>query len=107
MKEKGNLTELVDKSLGSDFNEAEAIVMIKVALLCTSITPTLRPTMSSVLSMLEGRTSVQEVVPESTEALDEKKLEAMRQRYQQIEGTKEISSSASAADLYPVNLNSS
>ena len=33
--------------------------MLNLALLCTSPSPTLRPTMSSVVSMLEGRTLVQ------------------------------------------------
>ena len=35
--------------------------MIKVALLCTNDTAELRPTMSSVVSMLEGKTAVPEV----------------------------------------------
>ncbi|KHN37194.1 Putative LRR receptor-like serine/threonine-protein kinase [Glycine soja] len=51
--------------------------MINVALLCTNDTASLRPTMSSVVSMLEGRSVVQGVFSESSEALDEKKLEAM------------------------------
>jgi hypothetical protein len=46
--------ELVDPKLGSEFNKEEAIRMIKVALLCTNPSPALRPTMSAVVSMLEG-----------------------------------------------------
>ncbi|KAI4333499.1 hypothetical protein L6164_018296 [Bauhinia variegata] len=121
LKEKGNLTELVDPRLGSDFNAEEVMVMIKVALLCTNVTATLRPTMSSVVSMLEGSIVVPELVAESSEALDEKKLEAMRLYYQQIEEYKEseiqkqsastegpwTASSSSAADLYPIRLDSS
>ena len=75
--------ELVDRRLGSNFNKEEAIVMINVALLCTNVSPTLRPTMSSVVSMLEGKTVVQELVSEPSEVLDEKKLETMRQNYYQ------------------------
>ena len=62
LKEKGNLMELVDRRLGSNFNEEEAMVMINVALVCTNVSPTLRPTMSSVVSMLEGKTIVRELV---------------------------------------------
>lgn len=76
--------ELVDRRLGLDFYKNEVTAKINVSLLCTNVTPSLRPTMSLVVSMLEGRSVVQEVFSESSEALDEKKLEAMRQRYQEI-----------------------
>ncbi|XP_061350344.1 probable leucine-rich repeat receptor-like serine/threonine-protein kinase At3g14840 [Gastrolobium bilobum] len=124
LKEKGNLMELVDKRLGSDINVEEAMVMIKLALLCTNSTSNLRPTMSSVLSMLEGRTVVPEFVSDSSEVMDEMKLEAMRQYYYEIEenkfsetqtGSQNLSiddgpwtaSSSSAVDLYPVHIDSS
>ncbi|KHM98929.1 Putative leucine-rich repeat receptor-like serine/threonine-protein kinase [Glycine soja] len=64
--------------------QKEVTARINVSLLCTNVTASLRPTMSLVVSMLEGRSVVQEVFSESSEALDEKKLEAMRQRYQEI-----------------------
>lgn len=113
--------ELVDGRLGLEFNKKEVITMINVALLCTNATASLRPTMSSVVSMLEGRSVVQELISESSEALDEKKLEVMRQHYQEIEennlsesnNSQSLSlvdtlatSSISATDLYPVNMNS-
>ncbi|XP_058100957.1 probable LRR receptor-like serine/threonine-protein kinase At1g07650 isoform X2 [Magnolia sinica] len=59
LQERGNLLELVDPNLGSDFSAEEATAMLNVALLCTNASPTLRPTMSTVVSMLEGRTIVQ------------------------------------------------
>ncbi|KAL5577025.1 hypothetical protein UlMin_018724 [Ulmus minor] len=62
LQQKGNLMELVDQKLGSEFNKKEAIKMIKVALLCTNPSPALRPTMSAVVSMLEGQTAVPESV---------------------------------------------
>ncbi|KAI4333481.1 hypothetical protein L6164_018286 [Bauhinia variegata] len=117
LKGKGNLMVLVDPRLGADFNEEEVMVMINVALLCTHSTPTLRPTMSSIVNMLEGRTVVQEATSDRKEV-----LEAMRRYYRQIESN-EISetqslnpsfsidetatSTSSAKDLYPVNLDSS
>ncbi|KAI4333493.1 hypothetical protein L6164_018295 [Bauhinia variegata] len=121
LKEKDNLMELVDPRLGSDFNKEEAMVMIKVGILCTNVTAARRPTMSSVVSMLEGRILVPELVSESSEVFDEMKLEAMRQYYRNIEENEIIetttqsaskdgpwtASSSSAADLYPVHLDSS
>ncbi|WJX72476.1 hypothetical protein P8452_56358 [Trifolium repens] len=123
LKEKGDLMELVDRRLGSDFNRKEAMMVINVALLCTNFTSNLRPAMSSVVSMLEGRTVVPEFVPDSSEVMDEKKLEVMRQYYYEMEedntsksqtqsqnlsidGTWTASSS-SAVDLYPIQLDSS
>lgn len=120
LKGKGNLMELVDRRLGLDFYKNEVTARINVSLLCTNVTASLRPTMSLVVSMLEGRSVVQEVFSESSEALDEKKLEAMQQRYQEIiEENKlteiqnlslsmddTLAASSSATDLYPVNMNS-
>ncbi|XP_062012879.1 probable leucine-rich repeat receptor-like serine/threonine-protein kinase At3g14840 isoform X3 [Rosa rugosa] len=62
LQQRGNLLELVDPRLGSDFNKKEAIRMIKVALLCANPTAGLRPIMSEVVRVLEGRTAVDEVV---------------------------------------------
>ncbi|XP_058747479.1 probable leucine-rich repeat receptor-like serine/threonine-protein kinase At3g14840 isoform X2 [Vicia villosa] len=83
LKEKDNLMELVDQRLGGDFKKEEVTTMINVALVCTSFSPSLRPSMSLVVSMLEGRTDVQEVVAESTEVLDDKKYKVMQQYYKQ------------------------
>ncbi|XP_031474106.1 probable LRR receptor-like serine/threonine-protein kinase At1g53430 [Nymphaea colorata] len=58
LQEKRCLLELADPCLGPDFSEAEALKMLNIALLCTNSNPSLRPTMSSVVDMLEGRTAV-------------------------------------------------
>ncbi|KAK8469449.1 hypothetical protein PHAVU_005G078100 [Phaseolus vulgaris] len=122
VKEKGNLMELVDRRLGSNFNEKEVMMMIKVGLLCTNTTANLRPSMSSVLSMLEGKTVIPEFISDSSEVMDEMKLEAMRQYYSQMEENERsethtthssskdgpwTASSSSAADLYPLHMDSS
>ncbi|KAL4586016.1 hypothetical protein LXL04_010646 [Taraxacum kok-saghyz] len=60
LKQKGSLMDLVDPRLGSEFNKKEAVRMIKIALLCTNKSPTLRPTMSEVVNMLEGRIKIKE-----------------------------------------------
>ncbi|KAL5132552.1 putative LRR receptor-like serine/threonine-protein kinase [Glycine soja] len=59
LQEQGNLLELVDPSLGSKYSSEEAMRMLQLALLCTNPSPTLRPCMSSVVSMLEGKTPIQ------------------------------------------------
>ncbi|XP_047166448.1 probable leucine-rich repeat receptor-like serine/threonine-protein kinase At3g14840 [Vigna umbellata] len=117
LKEKGNLMELIDGRLGSNFNEKEVMMMIKVGLLCTNATANLRPTMSSVLSMLEGKAVIPEFILDSSEIMDEKKQEVIRQYYSQMEETDSsethgnssskdgpwTASSSSAADLYPLS----
>ncbi|XP_043818214.1 probable leucine-rich repeat receptor-like serine/threonine-protein kinase At3g14840 isoform X3 [Manihot esculenta] len=62
LQQRGNLMELVDPRLGSKFKKEEIVRMTKVALLCANSSPALRPTMSEVVDMLEGRTAVHEQV---------------------------------------------
>ena len=122
MKEKGNLMELVDRRLGSNFNEKEVMMMIKVGLLCTNAIANLRPSMSTVLGMLEGKTVIPEFISDSSEIMDENKLEAMRQFYSQMEENQSnethtnhssskdgswIASPSSTSDLYPLHTDSS
>lgn len=52
----------MDPDLGSNYAEEEAMLMLNVALLCANAAPTLRPTMSTVVSLLEGRSSVQNLL---------------------------------------------
>ncbi|GLU18028.1 hypothetical protein SLE2022_343510 [Rubroshorea leprosula] len=86
LEEKGNLLEFVDPRLGSNYNKNEAIKMINVALLCTNPAPAARPIMSSIVSMLEGKTNVDEL------SLDPgASIELLRKFYQTLEeeGTQE------------------
>ncbi|KAF8035273.1 hypothetical protein BT93_C1331 [Corymbia citriodora subsp. variegata] len=59
LQEQGNVLELVDPRLGSNYSEEEAMRMLNLGLLCTNPSPTLRPPMSSVVSMLEGKGAIQ------------------------------------------------
>ncbi|XP_050255983.1 probable LRR receptor-like serine/threonine-protein kinase At1g53430 isoform X4 [Quercus robur] len=59
LQEQGNLLELVDPRLGSSYSSEEAMRMLSLALLCTNPSPTLRPSMSSVVSMIEGKCAIQ------------------------------------------------
>jgi hypothetical protein len=122
LKEKGNLMELVDPQLGSELNKEEAIRMIKVALLCTNPSPALRPTMSTVLSILEGQTIVEEVTMDPGIYGDEMSFNGLRGQFDRAQpvlmnpsGEESllhstdvtwVGSSTSAQDLYQVNLDS-
>ena len=59
LQEQGNMLELVDPDVGSSYSEGEALILLNLALLCTNPSPSLRPTMSSVVSMIEGKFPVQ------------------------------------------------
>ncbi|CAN1335344.1 Probable LRR receptor-like serine/threonine-protein kinase At1g53430, partial [Linum perenne] len=59
LQEQGNLLELVDPELGKNFSKEEARKLLNLALLCTNPSPTLRPPMSSVVKMMEGKAPVQ------------------------------------------------
>lgn len=107
--------ELVDPRLGSDYNKEEVMLAIDVAFLCTNVSATGRPTMSSVVSMLEGKVALKELISDSS--VSNESVEAMKSFYQKIQGTSPAdsqtqsisidapwsSSSASVPDLYPVN----
>ena len=59
LQEQGNLLELVDPSLESNYSKQEVMRVLDLALLCTNPSPTLRPSMSSVVGMIEGKIPVQ------------------------------------------------
>lgn len=80
--------ELVDPSLGGEFNKEEAVRMIKVALLCTNPSPALRPNMSEVVKMLKGRTHVPELIMDPSIFGDELRLGALRDQFNQMQPRK-------------------
>ncbi|XP_063947818.1 probable LRR receptor-like serine/threonine-protein kinase At1g07650 isoform X2 [Daucus carota subsp. sativus] len=81
LQERGNLLELVDPALGSEYSSEEAMVLLNVALMCTNAAPTLRPTMSQAVSMLEGRTNVQELLSDPGFSTINPKLKAIRNHF--------------------------
>ncbi|KAJ9135978.1 hypothetical protein P3X46_033096 [Hevea brasiliensis] len=118
LQQKGNLMEIVDPRLESEFNMEEAERMLKVALLCTNTSPTIRPTMSAALRMLEGQTSIKEVASDPSIYADGMRFKPIKDHYQQTshdgsstshapifssDNTGIGSSTTSAHDLYPVN----
>ncbi|KAG6696180.1 hypothetical protein I3842_09G135300 [Carya illinoinensis] len=117
LQETGSLMELVDQKLGSEFNKVEAERMMKVAFLCTNASPSLRPTMSEVVNMLEGTTVIPEVIPEASTYSKDLRFKAVRDHHSQMQsqsmegsqdhrstsvGSLHGSSSASAHDLYEI-----
>ncbi|KAH6796315.1 hypothetical protein C2S51_037301 [Perilla frutescens var. frutescens] len=81
LQKKGSLMKLVDPRLGLNFDRDEVEKMIRVALLCTSPSPALRPTMSEVLSMLQGHISIQEFNMDPSIYESELKLQALREKF--------------------------
>ncbi|KAL9664545.1 hypothetical protein QQ045_019949 [Rhodiola kirilowii] len=59
LKEKGQLMDLIDPKLKGVFNKDEVMTIIKVGLLCTDVSPTARPAMSSVVNLLEGKSNAE------------------------------------------------
>ncbi|KAG2318960.1 hypothetical protein Bca52824_012173 [Brassica carinata] len=62
LQQTGDIMDIVDPVLEGDFNSKEAVRMIKVALVCTHSSPSLRPTMSEAVQMLEGEIEVTQVM---------------------------------------------
>ncbi|XP_030931737.1 probable leucine-rich repeat receptor-like serine/threonine-protein kinase At3g14840 isoform X2 [Quercus lobata] len=117
LRVEGNLIKLVDPRLGSDYNKEKVMVVIHVALLCTNVSSAARPTMSSVVSMLEGNIIVPDLVSDMSLLHDEMKAKELQKYYQineeinMSESTRQTMSmdgpwtatSSSTADLYPIN----
>lgn len=83
MQQSGNFMELVDENLGSEVDKKQAETMIRVAALCTNASASLRPTMSEVVSMLEERMAVPDVVPEPSSYIQDLRFKAMRDLHKQ------------------------
>ncbi|PWA79702.1 serine/threonine/dual specificity protein kinase, catalytic domain-containing protein [Artemisia annua] len=111
LKSTGDLMELVDPRLDSEYDVQEVMVVTNLALLCTTISPSERPTMSSVVSMLEGRILPQDFVVEHNVSItqmerDKKinQLEAMNESEIMNMSVPYTDTSESVVDLYPDDL---
>ncbi|XP_070663114.1 probable LRR receptor-like serine/threonine-protein kinase RFK1 isoform X5 [Malus domestica] len=83
LQQTGNLLELIDERLGSEVDQKEAEIMVKVALLCTNASASLRPSMSEVVSMLEGQIPVPDVIPKPSTYKEDLRFKAMRDLHRQ------------------------
>ncbi|XP_057797648.1 probable LRR receptor-like serine/threonine-protein kinase RFK1 isoform X2 [Salvia miltiorrhiza] len=69
LQESKHIDELIDERLGSRVDRKEVERVVKVALLCTNATPSVRPTMSEAVRMMEGSLAIPDTVAEgSTES---------------------------------------
>ncbi|KAK4770826.1 hypothetical protein SAY87_031358 [Trapa incisa] len=59
----GGLLELMDENLKDEVDPEEIDLFVKIAILCTNVSPSVRPTMSEVVKMLEGEIPIPEVIP--------------------------------------------
>ncbi|XP_077226672.1 putative LRR receptor-like serine/threonine-protein kinase At1g53440 [Tasmannia lanceolata] len=80
LQEQGDLLELVDSSLGSNYSEEEALRMLNLALLCTNPSPSLRPAMSATVRMLEGKEPVKAPLVKRSTTRDDWKFRALEKR---------------------------
>ncbi|KAG5561362.1 hypothetical protein RHGRI_004405 [Rhododendron griersonianum] len=80
-----NFTDLVDPKLGSEVNKEEVERMVKVALLCTNASPSLRPTMSEAVSMLEGRMTIPSIIPDPNSYIEDLRFKAMRDFHEETQ----------------------
>ncbi|CAH1416317.1 unnamed protein product [Lactuca virosa] len=108
LKKKGRLIDLVDPRLGSEFNKKEALRMIEIALLCTNESPALRPIMSEVVNMLEGRTKIEELNVNVNTSEEENRFQALGGKFEGMQSHEfdrtDIPinpASSSSNDLYP------
>ncbi|VVA92991.1 unnamed protein product [Arabis nemorensis] len=107
LQKKGDFAEILDPKLEGVFNAMEAERMIKVSLLCSNKSPTLRPTMSEVVKMLEGEKEIEQIVNDPGVYGDELRFKRSSEM-----GTSSLtsdylvsipSSCESAYDLYPLS----
>ncbi|CAH2034360.1 unnamed protein product [Thlaspi arvense] len=112
LQQKGDTLEIVDPMLEGVFNSKEAVRMINVALVCTNSSPSLRPTMSEAVQMLEGVIEITQVMPDPGIYGDDWNISNLRDS--DTNGSSSMSgvtdqttattmkSSVSGSDLYPL-----
>ena len=61
MNDKGRIIELVDQKLESNYDKRQALIVLHLAMKCVNPSPTLRPKMSEVVSVLECEKSPQQI----------------------------------------------
>lgn len=93
----------MDPRLGSEFNKVEAEKMIKVALICTNASPSLRPMMSEVVSMLGGSSNIPDVIPEAGSFSEDLRFKTLRDHPRQMNSSLEgsLSHYSSSASFLP------
>ena len=90
---------MVDPDLGSNYSTEEALLMLNVALLCTTAAPTLRPKMSKVVSLLEGSTPLQTLLSDLSLAANSLSSSGVRRNFwQNPSESQSLTAQASCSD---------
>ncbi|XP_059664213.1 probable LRR receptor-like serine/threonine-protein kinase At1g53440 [Cornus florida] len=79
LQERGNLLELVDPRIGSNYSKEEAMRILNLSLLCTNASAAFRPSMSCVVSMIEGNSPVQAPIVKLRSENEDSKFEAIEE----------------------------
>ncbi|WCJ19658.1 Concanavalin A-like lectin protein kinase family protein [Euphorbia peplus] len=58
----GAILDVVDPRLNTDFDEVEAVIVLKLGLICSNNVPNMRPSMRQVLRYLEGEVALPETI---------------------------------------------
>lgn len=98
LHERGALLELVDPDLGINYTIEEAFLILNVAMLCTTAAPTLRPKMSKVDSLLEGRTTLQPLLSDFSLVANSLSLSDVRKNWQTLRESQNLTGQALCND---------
>lgn len=105
LHKKGDFAGIIDPELEGKLDIAEADRMIKVGLLCTNMSQTLRPNMSEVVKMLQGETEIKQSISDPSVYGDDlqfkETLETGMSPFPSDYAMSVTSSSPSSYDLYP------
>jgi len=61
LHDKGRILDLVDKKLASSYDRKQALTILLLAMKCVNLSPTLRPKISEVVSVLVGEKRMDEI----------------------------------------------
>ncbi|KAK9057869.1 hypothetical protein SSX86_022708 [Deinandra increscens subsp. villosa] len=101
LQTRNQYDELFDERLESKIKKEEAESVVKVSILCTNGSPALRPTMSEVVNMLEGRISIPDAPPpELGSRFEDLRFQTMRASLE--ENTRTQYSASSSNDQFEV-----
>ncbi|KAG6405089.1 hypothetical protein SASPL_132671 [Salvia splendens] len=86
LNESKNIDDLIDPRLndGGGANREEIERVVKIALQCTNATPSVRPTMSEAVEMLEGKMDIPDVTPEGSTYTNDVRFKAMKDFKQEM-----------------------
>ncbi|XP_047310088.1 probable LRR receptor-like serine/threonine-protein kinase RFK1 isoform X2 [Impatiens glandulifera] len=97
LEQKGTLTKLVDERVGWNFDKEEVERVVKIAILCTNGSPSLRPMMSEIVGMLEGHSPIPDVTPGSSSFSEDLRFKSMRDLQQEKQSKQSTDNACSSS----------